>query len=151
MKLHLHQNPEDTLQGHTNICLGDADNRDEELDAVADDAEVMELIGNNVLEFIPLPELMGFLEHMVQKIRRGGKLIITGVDAYTVAKDYAAYKISIEDFNVLLHGNQRDVQNTKVATLTMHGMVAFLRHGAGLTITRQHLEDHNYVIEATRP
>lgn len=150
MKLHLHQNPEDDLNGYTNICLSAVDNRDDELDAVVDNAEVTELVADNVLEFIPLPELVGYLGHMVQKLRHGGRLVITGVDAYTVAKDYSSYRLSIEEFNILLHGNQRDEHNIKCATLTMHGMVNFLRKEFGLTIVRQHLEDYNYVIEATR-
>ena len=151
MKLHLHQNPEDELNGYTNICLGATENRDEELDAAVDDAEVVELVANNVLEFIPLTDLVNFLEHLIQKLRHGGTLVITGVDAYTVAKDYTSYRLSIENFNVLLHGNQRDAANIKCATLTLHGMVNFLREEFGLTIMRQHLEDYNYVIEAKRP
>ena len=151
MKLHLHQNPEDTMNGYTNICLGEAESRDKELDDVADDAEVTELVANDVLEFVPLPQLTGFLDHMTKKLRHGGTLVITGVDAYTVAKDYVSYRLSIEAFNILLHGNQRDATNTKVATLTMHGMVNFLREEFGLTVIRQHLEEYNYVIEAKRP
>ncbi len=151
MKLHLHQNPEDTLNGYTNICLGQVENRDKELDRVADDAEVVELVADNVLEFVPLPELTEFLNHMIQKLRHGGTLIITGTDAYVVAKDYVSYKMRIEDFNILLHGNQRDPRDIKCATLTMSGMTYFLREEFGLSIVRQALEDYNYVIEAKRP
>ena len=151
MKLHLHQNPEDTLNGYTNVCLGEADNRDEELDAAVDDAEATEIVANNVLEFVPLLELIDYLQHIIQKLRHGGSLVVTGIDAYTVAKDYTACRLSIEDFNILLHGNQGDAMNIKCATLTMHGMVNFMRDELGLTITRQHLEEYNYVIEATRP
>ena len=151
MKLHLHQNPTDEMNGYTNICLGTTDNRDDELDAAVDNAEVTELVANNILEFIPLPQLTNFLTHMIQKLRHKGTFIITGIDAHTVAKDYTNYKLSIEDFNILLHGNQRDDSNIKVATLTMHGMVCFLREDFGLTITRQYLDEYNYVIEAIRP
>ena len=151
MKIHLHQNPEDELNGYTNICLGQAADRDEALDAVADDAEVMELIANNILEFIPLTKLIYYLEHLVKKVRHGGKIVITGIDAYAVAKDYTSYRLSIEDFNLLLHGNQRETSEIKCATLTMYGVAVFLREEFGLTITRQNLDDYNYVIEATRP
>jgi threonine dehydrogenase-like Zn-dependent dehydrogenase len=150
MKLHLHQNPEDTLSGYTNICLGEADSRDEALDDIVDDAEATELVCDNVLEFVPLPDLMGFLQHVIQKLRHGGTLVLTGVDAYSVSKAFVSYNLNIEEFNVLLHGNQRDETNIKVATLTLYGMVVCLRD-LGLTITRQHLEEFNYVIEATRP
>ena len=151
MKLHLHQNPEDALNGYTNLCMGETENRDTALDDIADDAEVMELIADDVLEFVPLPSLLGFLEHIIQKLRHGGTLVITGVDAYLIAKDYADYKLSIEDFNILLHGNQRDDKNIKVATLTLHGMVAYLRDNLGLSITRQCFDEYSYLIEATRP
>jgi len=59
-------------------------------------------------------------------------------------------RMSIEDFNILLHGNQRDTVNIKTATLTLHGMVNFLQEDFGLTIVRKTLEDYNYVIEAKR-
>ncbi len=147
MKLHLHQDPEDTLNGYTNICIKEVDNINKALDDLVDDAEVTELVAHNILEFITLPDLTGFLEHMIQKIRHGGTLIITGVDAFMVAKDYVSYKISIEDFNVLIHG----ISDIKSATLNMHGMVNFLHNEFGLSIVRQNLEEYNYVIEAQRP
>lgn len=151
MKVHLHINDEDDLGGYNNICLGQAANRDDELDARVDDAEATEIILNNVLEFVPLTELTDFLTHVVKKLRHGGKLILAGVDAYAVAKDYVAYRLTIEDFNVLLHGTQQDAGNIKTATLTLHGMANFLQKEFGLTIERKSLETYNYVIEAHRP
>ena len=79
-------------------------------------------------------------------MRHGSTIIITGTDAYEVAKDYVNYKISIDDFNVLLHGNP----SIKTATLTLHGLVHFLETVFGLKIIRKSLEDYNYVIEAQR-
>jgi len=151
MKIHLHQNPEGHLNGYTNICLSKIDNIDDELDTVVEDAEATEIIANNVLEFIPLPKLVDFLQHLIRKLRHGGTLLITGVDAYAVAKDYVAYKLSIEDFNILIHGHQGDEHNTKLATLSLHGMVYFLKDEFALTILRQALDDYNYIIEVQRP
>jgi hypothetical protein len=118
MKAHIHINHEDALSGYTNIELGSADNWDEALDTGVDDAEATEIIINNVLEFVALPGLAGFLEHIVRKLRHEGTLIITGVDAYLVAKDFLSYKLSIEEFNMFLHGKQNDAANVKKATLT---------------------------------
>lgn len=157
MKIHLHQNPTEELNGYTNICLGDdvdggeITNRNNELDAVVDSAEAMEIVADNVLEFIPIAELMPFLEHVIGKLRHKGTLIITGVDAYTVAKDYVSYKLSIEEFNFLLHGNQCNERDVKMTTLTLHGMVSFLSKQCGLKIIGQQLEEYNYVIEVQRP
>jgi hypothetical protein len=151
MKIHVHINDEDALSGYIDICLGQVQDRDGELDAHVEDAEANEIILNNTLEFIPLPELTGFLTHVVKKLRHGGSLIVTGVDALSVAKDYSQYKMSIEDFNILLHGNQQDANNIKTATLTLHGMCNFLANDFGLKIIRKGLEDYNYVIEAQRP
>jgi len=152
MKLHLHQHPDDTLDGYVNVCLGIVPDYEGELDAAADDAEVTELVANNILEFVQLHQLLDLLKLIVRKLRHKGKLIVTGVDAYSVAKDYVNYKLSIEDLNILLHGRQRDnAQDVKMATLTMHGLVNFLRNDMGLKITRQAIEEYEYVIEAERP
>lgn len=147
MKVHIHINEQDSLGGYTNICVGQVDNRNAELDKHVDDAEATEIVLNNVLEFVPLTELADFLEQIVGKLRHDGTLIITGTDAYSVSKDYVAYKMNIEDFNILIHGAPR----TKTATLTLHGMVNFLQKDFGLTIVRKSLEKYDYVVEAKRP
>jgi hypothetical protein len=127
------------------------EDRNAALDEAADDAEATEIVLNNYLEYVPLPQLTEFLAHVVAKLRHGGTLVITGTDAYAVAKDYVHYELSIEDFNILLHGNQDDEQNVKVATLTVHGLVNFLTRDFGLDVVRQSLEDYVYIIEVTRP
>jgi len=151
MKLHLHLKPEDELNGYTNICLSETSDWSKDLDDQVDDAEVTELIANNVLEFVPLTKLIDFLAQMIRKLRHDGTIIVAGVDAYTVAKQFANYKLSIEEFNVLLHGLQQTDNDVKLATLTLHGMVNFLKEEFGLTIIRKNLEDYNYFIEAKRP
>lgn len=150
-KIHFHINPDDELGGYTNICLGLVDNRNDEVNAHVDDAEANEIILNNVLEYILLTEITDFLGFIIGKLRHDGTLVITGVDAYTVAKDYVAYKLSIEDFNILLHGAQQDEHFIKTATLTLHGLVNFLQEEFGLEVVRKTLEDYTYVIEAKRP
>ena len=151
MKVYLHHNHEDVLSGYNNICLGETDDRCAEIDVVIDDAEAIEIIANNVLEYVPQSEVIEFLTKIVNKLQHGGTLIITGVDAYTAAKDFVSYKISIEYFNALLHGGQEGGEKTKHTTLTLHGMVNFLQTRFGLKIISKVLEEHNFSIEAQRP
>ena len=151
MKLHIYHHGMDELNGYTNICQGQTQARDGELDAAVDDTEATEIVVSEALDYIPLAELTGFLDHTIRKLRHKGTLTIVGTDAYTVAKNFTQYKLPIEEFNILLHGGERDPNNVKTATLTMHGVVNFLRTEFGLTVTRQSLEDFTYVIEAQRP
>ena len=51
MKLHLHHRPNDVITGYTNMCM-DNEEAYANLDTQVDDAEVVELIANNILEYI---------------------------------------------------------------------------------------------------
>jgi hypothetical protein len=136
------------MNGYENISLGQTDDPLAELEASAHDAQSTEVIANNVLEYLPLTDISKFLDCVVSKLRHGGTLILTGVDAYTVAQDYVAFKLTIEDFNLLLHGHGDFV---KKGTLALHGLVNYIKQEFGLKVISKTLEEYNYVIEVQRP
>lgn len=150
MKVHLHHNHDDVLNGYFNVCMSETDDPRAEIDATVDDAEATEIIANNVLEYVPQAQIVTMLNQIIGKLRHGGELVITGVDAYTVAKDYVAYKLTIEAFNILLHGDQQGA-HVKQTTLTLHGLVNFLREQFGLEIVEQGLDEYTFSIKARRP
>ena len=151
MKLHVYHHPDTEPLGgaYTSVCIATGS-----LD-IAEDAEVTELVANDILEYIPLTQLNEFLAAMITKLRHGGTMIITGVDSYSVAKDYVAHKLSIEDFNILIHGYNDSAReghtDSKCATLALQGLVSYLKTEFGLKIVRQGLEDYKYMIEVQRP
>ena len=151
MKLHIFHHGMDELNGFTNLCLSQTDDKDGELDAAVDDSEATEIVLSEALDYIPLSDLADFLDHVIKKLRHGGSITIIGTDAFTVAKNFAQYKLPIEEFNILMHGGASKPHHIKTATLTMHGVVNFLRTEFGLKVLRQSLEDYTYVIEAQRP
>lgn len=148
MKLHLHFADAEPMNGYENISLGTADDPLVALEVSAYDAQATEIIANNVLEYLPLTNISKFLDGVVRKLRHGGTLILTGVDAYTVAQDYVAFKLSIEDFNLLLHGHGDFI---KQGTLALHGLVNYIKQEFRLKVISKTLEEYNYVIEVQRP
>lgn len=150
MKVHIHQDHDNVLSGYYNICASETEALELEIDATVEDAEATEIILNNTLEFLPQAEIVVILNQLVRKLRHGGVIILTGTDAYAVAKKYANYKMSIEEYNVLTHGPQ-DGSQVKKTTLTIHGLVNFLTKQFGLQIVNQGLEEYTYSIEARRP
>jgi len=151
MKVHIYHHGAEEQPDAVNICLDAVPNDIDALNEFVDDAEATQIILEEALDYIPLKELADFLETTVRKLRHGGKLIVVGTDALAVAKDFSQYKIPIEDFNILLHGGEKEPRQVKTATLTMHGIVNFLRNEYGLRILRQTIDDYTYVVEAQRP
>jgi hypothetical protein len=148
MKVHLHINPEEAMSGYTNICLG-YNHWKEEVDVRVSDAEAKELIANNILEYVKLSDVLNTLEYLISKIRHGGRLIISGTDIDSVAQDYCQHKLTIEELNILIHGDQRDISNVKLVTLSMNDLISFLTK-SGFNILRKTYHEYIYIIEAQR-
>lgn len=152
MKLHLHFLPDSFLEGFdVSICLSSTSDLIAELDALVCDAEAIEIIVDDVIEYIPMSDLIEVLGKIVKKLRHDGEIIITGVDANAVAQDFASLKLSIEDFNILIHGKQSDRDTCKLSTLTQTGVVNFLTQTFGMKILEQRFEDHTFIVKAKRP
>jgi len=149
MKLHLYHRENDVLAGYTNVWMG-VENARQKLDELVDDAEVTELVANNILEYVPLEHVSDFLAHMLRKLRKNGTIIITGIDAYSVCKDYVEYKLTLEDMNLFLHGEQQSDTDIKMTTLALHGLANHIEQEFGMKILRKTIEDYTYIIEAQR-
>jgi hypothetical protein len=151
MKVHIYHHGAEEQPDAVNICLDAVPDGVEALNELVDNAEAIQIILEEALDYVPLTKLADFLETTVRKLRHGGTLIVVGTDALAVAKDFSQYKIPIEEFNVMLHGGEQGPHQVKTATLTMHGVVNFLRNEYGLKILRQTIDDYTYVVEAQRP
>jgi hypothetical protein len=158
MKIQLIYVPEEQLGTHLNICPTITKNDETDilkcgevtnLDGFVNDAQAMEIVVNNVLDYISLSDVMNTLDHWIKKLRHGGHLILSGIDAYLIAKAFTEYKISIEEFNILLHGPQNHPLTTKRVNLTVHGLANYLTE-KGLYIIRKRIDVYDYVIEAAR-
>jgi len=117
------------------------------IDKYVDDGELEELIVEGILDCVPITQAMNIIKSLVRKIRHGGVIIITGIDAYLVAKAFVEIRITIEKFNVLMHGTDQDLQKT--LNLTCSGVAHFLSE-AGLKVVNRRIDNFQYSVKALR-
>lgn len=157
MKIQLYFVEGTSLSGYLNISPLIEQDTDTEmnvdcrnLDAVACDAEVSELIVHNVLGYIPPDQVSVVLDNWVRKLRKGGKIIIVDLDAYQVSKAFVQFNIDIDKFNGLLYGNQNLLGFSRATCLTLTGLSNHLSNVYKLKIIKKRIEDLGFVLEAVR-
>ena len=157
MKIFITNNPERAPKTHLVLSPKIEENNDMEchiplhdqnLDEYADDGELEELVSDGTVEYIPIHKVMEVLMGWVKKIKHGGTIIVSGVDAYLTAKAFVDGYISIEQFNVYVHGTPNE--DNKTVNLTTIGIVN-LMVSLGLTIKHKRLDINKFVVEGTRP
>lgn len=122
--------------------LGDVRN----LDSTVCDAEAIEILALDIIDYIPINETNKVLDHWVSKLRMGGKMIVGGVDAFSVAKAFSSYQISIDEYNELVHG----VDKPRLVSLTMGGLTSYFEQKHGLKIIKKRYDGFSYLIEVER-
>lgn len=120
------------------------------LDPFICDAEVTEMVAIGVVDYMPLPEITTILDHWIKKLRIGGKITLSGVDAYSVAKSFTEYRINIDTFNQLMLGTQTTPNEHKANVLTMASLVTYLEGYHGLKILQKRYDEYYYVVTAER-
>jgi hypothetical protein len=113
------------INGYNSIDLATQAIDFNNMDAVCEAAECIEMVLDEVLNFIDLQQIPGVLTKLISRIRKGGKLILTGFDINELTKSYTNGILSIADFNLVLFGNGRikkistfshnDIQNIVVS------------------------------------
>lgn len=110
------------------------------------DAEATEILALDVIDHISVAEVNVTLDHWVSKLRMGGKLIVGGVDAFSVAKAFSVYQISIDEYNELVHGGDKP----RLVSLTMGGLTSYFEQKHGLKIIKKRYDGFSYLIEVER-
>lgn len=116
------------------------------LDSTVCDAEATEILALDVIDYIPIDKTNKTLDHWISKLRMGGKLIVGGVDAFSVAKAFSSYQIGINEYNELIHG----VNRLRLVSLTMGGLVDYFKTKHELKIIKKRYYEFSYFIEVER-
>ena len=122
--------------------LGDVRN----LDSTVCDAEAVEILALDIIDYIPINETNKTLDHWISKLRMGGRLIIGGVDAFSVAKAFSSYQIDIHEYNELVHGTNKQ----RLVSLTMGGLVDYFEKKHELKVIKKRYDRFSYLIEVER-
>lgn len=147
MKVFLTKDELHAPQTHVVISTHDEENTWANFDKLVQDAEATEIIADDIIEYIPAEQAITVISYWMRKLRHGGKLILTGIDAYLVAKAFAEHMINVDEFNGLIHGNPTN----KCINLTTFGLVHFLTENFKAKILTKRIDGYSFVIEAQRP
>lgn len=138
-----------------NICpfdLGDEDIVICKVDKLNDyifDFEAEEIRAVEVIDYLTLSNARLALEHWMNKLRSGGKLVLVFTDSLQAAKSYVNRQIDVDKFNILVHGTQEKPFLTKRCCLTIIAVCEVLRN-LGMKITKKKLDGTTAIIEAIK-
>ena len=119
------------------------------LDGRVEDSECVELILDNVLEYIPSDILKPYMVHWIQKLRRKGIVCITATDFYEVSKAVTMMSIPTDVARELLFGGQKENWDFKCNQVTVEEVISILK-SLGLTILKKRSNAFTMYIEAQR-
>lgn len=117
------------------------------LDGVCDKAEVVELLGEKILDYIPHNKLEEAITGWCALLRHGGKIILGGVNTNEISRLWVTKHISPEDYNKHIFG---DGSVRKAAAYSIEQIERVLL-SRGIKITRKSLPGLYFVIEGERP
>ena len=95
------------INGYNSIDLATQTIDFNNMNTVCEASECVELILDEVLNFIDLQQIPNILQKLISRLRKGGKVIITGFDINELTKSYLNGILSIADFNLVIFGNCR--------------------------------------------
>lgn len=154
MKVRITVGEKEKLNGYLNIDpiskFDDLSVDIRNLDDVVSDAECTEIISEDVIDFLKKDESIKVLSHWVKKIRHGGKIIVTSIDAYEVSKSFYRKTIDIAVFNKAIHGNFLEPWDVRLSHTTIEELSEFFR-SQGLNVTKKRTNGIKLIVEAERP
>ena len=120
------------------------------LDEYVDDAECIEVLAEDILDYLQINEARSVLAHWISKLRHGGKLIVGGTDIAEVCRMFYKRAIDLESLNEILHGNFQEAWSVKLSHTTMEELASFLE-SQGIKVTKKRIEGFKMIVEGERP
>ena len=154
MKIRITVGEKEKLNGYTNIDpitkFDDISIDIRNLDGFISDAECTEIISEGVIDFLNREDFVLAINNWVKKMRHGGKIIVTSIDALEVAKSFSRKEIDVEVFNKAIHGNFSSVWDVLLNHTTLEELSSILEK-LGLTVTKKRINGIKLIVEAERP
>tara|TARA_Y100000593_G_scaffold83590_1_gene157700 strand:- start:14031 stop:14495 length:465 start_codon:yes stop_codon:yes gene_type:complete len=154
MKIRITVGDDQKLSGYTNIDpitkFDDLSVDIRDLDEVVSDAECMEILSDDVIDYLEKEESMRVISHWAKKLRHGGKIIVTSIDAHEVARSFYRKEIDVQTFNKAIHGSFTQPWDVRLSQTTLEELSSFLESN-GLQVTKKRINGIKLVVEAERP
>ena len=90
-------------------------------------------------------DLVLSITNWVKKMRHGGKIVVTSIDALEVAKAFAKQKIDIDTFNKAIHGGFSQGWDIFLNHTTIEELSSVLEK-LGLFVTKKRINGINFII-----
>ncbi len=120
-----------------------------DIDKFADDGECEEIVLEDILSFVPFPNIKLYLQKAASKLAHNGRLIVSGTDVLEVCKEYYFGRIALQHFNELVLGDKSHAWAFKQSGITLFEVRQYLSE-IGLQIIQQKLPYLEYSITAKR-
>ncbi len=157
MKINLLRDSQDIMSGYLNIdqygsspdvTIGEVEN----LDYVCDDAQCVDLIARDILDYVTPDKIDAVLGNWVSKIRHGGKITIGGTDMFLVSMKHFRGDIDTDVASMYLYGRRLKPHQFKKNMSTLSNVANCLAN-SGFKILLKKYEEGNcsYVVTAERP
>jgi len=154
MKIRITVGANEQLSGYVNIDpiskFNDLAIDIRDLSEVVENSECREILAEDVIDFLEKKESFTVISNWISKLRHGGKIIITSVDAHVTSGLLYKGKIELSTFNKLMHGNFTAPWDVKLSHSTIEEMSSFLI-SQGLVINKKRQNGPHMIIEAERP
>ena len=120
------------------------------LDEIIMDSECVEIIAEDVLDYLVRNDAIVTLQHWVTKLRKGGKIIVGGTDSFEVSKQFCQKIIGVDEFNTIMHGGFSQPWDTKLSHTSLEDLQQQLE-SYGIKIIKKRVNGFRLVIEGERP
>jgi len=137
---------ENANDDQTNVIKADVRN----LDEVALENECLEIVAEDILDYLQINESRTVLAHWISKLRHGGKIIVGGTDIAEVCRMFYKRAIDLESLNEIIHGSFEESWSVKLSHTTMEELVLFLE-SQGIKVTKKRIEGFKMIVEGERP
>jgi hypothetical protein len=119
------------------------------LDTICEDAEATEIRALDIIDYMSQPQIEKALNNWIKKLRHGGILKVGGVDLYNICRKIYQHKITVQQGNVLLRGDQTNPINFRKNSSCITDICGFLQ-SKGLKIIEPIMLDDTYIVVSQR-
>ena len=154
MKIRVTVGEPDKLNGYINVDpvskFDDLSADVRNLDEIAADAECTEIISEGVIDFLEKSDVAKALVNWAKKIRHGGKIVVTSIDAREVSKAFYRNQMTADEFNRLIHGGFSGAWDVYLSHTTVEELSSFFE-AQGFNVTKKRINNFKLLVEAYRP
>ena len=99
----------------------------------------------NAMDYVPLSQRDDVLKLALEKLRYGGKIIISGIDIYGISQALVSGYINNQSINSSIYGG-------KLSSSSMHEVISLIQKYSNLEVNNAKLENQNtcYSVVARR-